>query len=172
MTNRKARGDSKLKTLSPEKQELIIGWLQMGTRDSARRKCAEQLGVETSGAALSEFYSWYFLGRQLAVAADFANSIKEDLKGIAGLNINEEQLNLAAQAIFEKQAIEAGDSKLHFKLRFLRQKDRQIELEERKVQLLERRAALAEAAESTVKDKNLTPEQQAERIKQIFGITN
>lgn len=126
---RKARGDSKLKTLSPDKQKLIIEWMQSGTRDQARRKCAGELGVETSGAALSEFYSWWHLGRQLTTAAEFANSVKEDLKGLAGLHVDEEQLGLIGQTIFEKQALEAGNFKQFYHLRVLRQKDRKLKLE-------------------------------------------
>ena len=181
-----------MKTLPRDKQEQIIVWLDQGTQKQAAETVLKEFNIDTSPAALSEFYSWYFLSRQLQQVSEFSTEIKETLRDLPELSLTEDKLSAAGQAIFEAMAIKQQDQKLFLGLRAMRMaekseqtkrdvlaqrkresegrahvKTRELELAERRVALLEKKEA---EAKKTLGDTSLTPVEQAARIKQIFGI--
>ena len=168
---RKARSDARLKTLPKDRQEQLWQWIN-GTEGykGARRLAREQWGLQTSVTALSEFYSWFALSRHLEEAATFADELKKTLGQLPELNLNEEQVNLAAQVAFELEAIKAKDFDRFFALRKLRQKDSEMTLEREKFELLKRKAEQADQAEKIV-ESSATPEEKQQRLRAIFGMS-
>lgn len=135
----KPRGDSKLKTLAPDKQALIVEWLNTGTREAARARIEREFGVETNGASLSDFYHWFYLERDLTESADFADSLKKTLRELPGLHLDEEQIGRAAQVAFELRAMKAGDTDAFVALRKIRQQDQVVKLAREKQDLDEQK---------------------------------
>ena len=168
---RKARSDSRLKTLPADRQKQIALWSRECSLEALADKLKDELGVTTSRSALSEFLSWYHLSRHLEDAASFADQLKQTLKDLPNLKLDEEQINSAAQVVFELDAAREKDSKTFVALRRLRQKDKDQQLDSRRLALLEKKAAQADEAESTLKDSALSPEQRMERMRQIFGMS-
>ena len=173
----KPRGDSKLKTLPQDTQKVLFGWLCAGTYESAMERAASDFGIQTSVASLSDFYSWYSLGRKLERADEFAEALAKRLESIQHLKLDGDQLSLAAQAIFEMRVEEQDDVENHVALRKLRQNDKRLKQndlkiaqQERKIALLERQAELANQAKA-VTNSAMTPEEKAARIQEIFGTT-
>lgn len=167
---RKARSDSKLKTLPKDRQKQILAWSEEHSLAEIRALVRDQWTVETSESALSEFLSWMRLGRSLEQAASFADDIRQTLTQLPNLNLNEEQINSAAQVVFELEAAKAKDLKAFIGLRRLRQKDKDQQHDSRKIQLLERRAAQAEAAERVTQDPAMTSEERERKLREIFGM--
>lgn len=142
---KKPRGDSKLKTLPPERQREMYGYLQAHTLAETEAWLATA-GLDVSLDTLSRFASWYPLAAPLQQAAHMGEAVKELLKELPGLNLNEEQLSKAGQAIFEAEALRTKDSELHVSLRTLRlqeesgrtkarQKERALDQKDRDFQL-------------------------------------
>lgn len=169
---RKPHARSRLKTLLPEQQKALfehlsqhpahvtVAWLATGALTGEP--------LDTQDSSLSEFWHWYPLASQLHAAASVTDTIKAELKELPGLNLDDEQLSKAGQAIFETIAIKNQDSELYTALRKLRQndsalslkakgdtrkaaqKDRELQLVERRVALLEENAAEAKAKLTTI----------------------
>jgi hypothetical protein len=174
---RKARGDSRLKTLSPDRQAALAAQSATLTLAQLRLWVKAELGVDTSKTALSEFLSWYHLGQELEEAATFADQLKADLAKLPGLALHEETLNQAAQVAFELRAAKAKDLKAFVELRKLRQKDTdqrqaadklKLELEKYRDAVNERKRAITDAL---AKDTSggITPETRA-RIEQELNL--
>lgn len=178
---RKPHARSRLKTLPPDKQRELFEHLTANTLEETEAWLATGAltgeSLDTQRSSLSEFFAWYPLASQLHAAANMTDMLKAELKELPGLNLDEEQLSKAGQAIFETIAIKNQDSDLYTALRKLRQndsalklkgrgdskkaeqKDRELELTERRVKLLEENQAKAKAALETVKSRGgLTPE--------------
>lgn len=168
--NRKARSDSRLKTLAPERQKQVVEWSRDLSLPQLAERVRKELGVVTSRSALSEFLSWYHLSRHLEEAATFADDLKRTLATLPQLNLQEEQINAAAQVVFELEATRQKDVRAFTALRGLRQRDKVIANDSRRIAVLEKRAALADQAELAVKDPSLTPEERMSRMRQIFGM--
>lgn len=105
---KKARGDSKLKTLPPDRQATIaeyasghtladtVGWLRAD-------------GFTTSISALSEFLSWRRLAEQLRENESTVSQVLADLKE-SDAGLSEEALEKAGQMFFSALAIQQQDS--------------------------------------------------------------
>lgn len=167
---KKVRADSRLKTMAPERQAQIVDWSRTLTLHQLKERVRKELGVETNTTSLSEFLSYWHLSQHLEQAAGFSNELKETLKTLPDLKLDEEQINAAAQVVFELDAAKNKDLGAFLSLRRLRQKDKDQLNEARRIQLLEKKAAQAEEAEKTVKDETLTPEERMNRMRQIFGM--
>ena len=192
---RKPRGDARLKTLPREKQEQIIVWLKEHTQRRTAELVVGAYGIDTSPSALGEFYSWFFLSGRLEQAASFATQVKDTLKDLPELALDEDKLSAAGQAIFETMALETADPKLFLGLREMRLiersertkeaaleqrrresegrakvKERELALSERKVKLLEAKAAQADRAKATLGEAALSPAEKEKKLREIFGL--
>lgn len=163
MKRRKPRGDAKLKTLSPELQEAVIRKLESGTQEDVLTWLRQEFDISTSAGALSSFYSWYQLGQDLQSAASFADDLRDTLKELPGLELRDDAINQAAQAVFEMRAAQSKDPDLFIELRKLRlaehsaktkarQKERELKLQERRVKLLEDQAERAAQAKTKLQE--------------------
>lgn len=105
---RKPRGDSVLKTLPAERQEVIIAKLgePKATYASVRAWLAED-GLVTSETALGDFFQWWHLQRRWEAATSRGREIKEILEA-AETPISPEQIEAVGQALFLNEAIAAG----------------------------------------------------------------
>lgn len=124
----KPRSDSKLKTLPADQQAALYALLQGKSYKQALPIVREKLGVSTSEAALSQFFSWYPLSRRLEQAKSFADQLKDTLAKNPALNLDAEKLSMVAQVAFEAQAVQEQDSDLYIALRKRRQKDAELTL--------------------------------------------
>lgn len=170
----KARGDSKLKTLPPEKQKEIVSWLDSMTQEETIKRVRKEFGVLVSSSCLSRFYQWFHLSRTLEEAASFADRLREDLKRIPGLDLDDSKLSAAAQVAFELQALKTQDARLFVGLRRLRQNRDALALEREKFQFDASSAALSHAAElkTIAADSSMTPRQKLDQARRrLFGST-
>jgi hypothetical protein len=127
---RKPDPRAKLKTLPPERQEEIFEYLRThSTRETQAWLAKDELHV--SLVPIKQFYHWYQLTTKLGEAASMSQVACGALREMRDLNLNEEQLGKAGQAIFEAQALDKGDTKLFVALRQLRQQDRSLDLQEK-----------------------------------------
>jgi hypothetical protein len=164
----KPRADSKLKTLPAALQEEIFNLCQTLGYAAVRSAVKSKFKLDTSEAALSAFWRWYPTARRLEEAASAADEVKQLLKDLPELNLSDDQVSRAGQAVFEASALQRGDVDAYVALRKLRQKDKAHELADRRIKLLEQQAAKADAAEKVVNDGNLTEAERAARIREIF----
>lgn len=191
---RKPNARSVLKTLPSDRQRLLYDYLGEHTLEEAEAWLALD-GVNTGRSALSDFFAWYPLASKLQSASAMGNAVKDILRELPGLKLDEHQLSKAGQAIFEAQALKAGDSKLYLSLRSLRQmdrsldlqevsgktkarqkdkqlaqKDRDLKLAERRVELLERNAIQAKAELTKVMEKGGLSQEALKQIEQAAKI--
>src|SRR5581483_6728274 len=168
--SKKPRGDAKLKTLPPALQAEVYGRCNSTGYAQVKAWLAAEHSVQTSTGALSEFFSWYPLQRQLERAASFADQLKEQFAKLPGIQIDAEKTSALAQVAFEMMAVQNQDPELFFNMKKLRQKDADLRKVERRIALLEKAAAERDAAKAVLNDKNLTEEQQAKKIRGLFGM--
>ena len=189
---RKPHARSVLKTLPADRQAAIFEHLQQHTLEETEAWLATQ-EVDTNRSSLSDFYAWYPLAAKLQSASQMGDAVKDILRELPELNLDEHQLSKAGQAIFESEALKAGDSKLYLSLRGLRQTDRSLDLAEesaktkgrqkdlqigqkdRDLKLAERRVAVLEKkftdAQKTLSDPKLSMPEREARMKEMFGIS-
>jgi hypothetical protein len=168
--SRKQRGDSRLKTLKEDLQEVIATKCAEGKYDDVRRWLKAEWNIATSVGALSEFFSWYCLRQRLEKAHNHTNHL-EQLINEEGLAIEPNKLRDVMNGVFLNVASASGDFETFeaaFKLLLKAQKQA---LDERKVTLLEKKAAQAEEAEKLLKDQSLSTAQKQARMKEVFGIS-
>ena len=171
----KQRGDSKLKTLPPDKQKQLYQWIWEGSYEYALELVKKEFGVDTNPNSLSEFFHWYSLGRKMDRADAYAEALAKKLGALQHLKLDGENLSLTAQSLFELQVTEENDPETFVALRKLRQNDRKLAQNdtriaqlERKIVLLERQAEMLNKAKS-VSSSTLSAEEKAAKIKEIFG---
>ncbi len=169
-TATKPRSDATLKTLPEVVQEQLFALLREHSYAKVRKVAAEKWQVDTSPAALSAFFRWYPTSRRLEVAKSTADEVAATLRALGDVRLDDDQVARAAQAVFEAQALKAGDAETYIGLAKLRLAREAGERDARRIALLEKKAAQADEAEKAIKDDTLTPEQRAARIKEIFGI--
>jgi hypothetical protein len=132
MSTRKARSDSRLKTLPEERQEQIAEF-------AASHSLAETVtwlkedGCVTSAAALSEFLSWYLLRGQLARNESTVETVLDQLKS-SRPDLTEAELFAAGQTFFSALAIEQRDAKSWKRTQDLRIKSQALKIEEQRFQ--------------------------------------
>lgn len=172
--NRKPRGDSRLKTLPPERQRAIFEKMQTCTLAEAVKWLRDD-GFETSDGALSEFGSWYGLKQRFTAAEDTSQHFVEMLKQ-ADFGMSADQLLEAGNLMFIAQATQANDAETFINLgKLLLAKNKgklnseKLKLDERKLKLLEAKAAKADAADAVNKDSSLSPEAYREKMRSIFN---
>jgi hypothetical protein len=127
---RKTHKNAVLKNLLPDQQQQLYDYLaKPHTYEEAEAWLATQ-GIETNAEALSKFWHWWPLVSHLRLASSMGDALKDILRELPGLDLDEERIGRAAQTIFEAQALKEEDSKLFVALRQLRQNDRNLTLQE------------------------------------------
>ncbi|WP_009965327.1 hypothetical protein [Verrucomicrobium spinosum] len=169
--SRKPRGDAKLKTLPEELQEEIWERLGKGTHAAVRKWLQQEMDIATSLGALSEFYSWYGLRRDLQEADSEVTSLMQLIKE-GEYSLDTQQLESLGNTLFLLKARSSGDWKQHKAAVELLLKSRKVAVEERKVAILEQKAAQADKAKELLGDKALTPEERDRKMKAVFGISS
>jgi hypothetical protein len=106
--DRKVNSNAKLKTLPEERQAMIADYARDHSLDETVKWLGED-GLETSTGALSQFLSWYVLGRQLE---QNESTVKQVLADLAKNNpgMAQEELDRAGQLFFSALAIQQQDS--------------------------------------------------------------
>lgn len=105
----KARGDSVLKTLPDALQEELFQFLRRNTQANTLKWLKTAHDVETSAAALSEFFSWYPRSRYLLQAARASDELAEAVKNLPQLKLSAAEAREVAQASFEINAARGQD---------------------------------------------------------------
>ena len=177
---RKPRGDSVLKTLPPERQADIIERLtRAGGTYRETRAWLNADGIETSLAALHEFYSWYQINNVLRAverdSQDFMAMLREYEP-----DMPEDKITKLGSQYFQSRALKAGDAETFLAVtdarhkadianRKLDQKERAMDLERRRVELLEKKAAQADEVRAAL-ESEASPEDIMQRTRAIFGM--
>jgi len=164
---KKPRSDSRLKTLPEGEQAALAEYLTSHGLADTREWLAAR-GVKTSVAALSDFNGWYSLRRRLERRGTVVETLLEGLKERQP-ELSAEQVFEIGQGLFAALAIEEQDVGTWFKTQKLSLERRGLSQEERRIVLLEKRAAQAEQAQAVV-GSDLSPEEQRNRLKEIFGL--
>lgn len=167
---RKSRSDATLKTLPEVVQEQLFALLRTTSYAKARKAAADKWEIETSAAALSEFFRWYPTTRRLEAAKHTADEVAKTLRALGDVKLDDDQVSRAAQAVFEAQAIRSGDADTYIGLANIRLKREAGQRDARRIALLEKKAAQAEAAQGAMTDTTLTPAQRDAKLREIFGL--
>jgi hypothetical protein len=165
--SKKPRSDSPLKTLPEARQTAIAEFARDHSLKETRAWLAAD-GFKTSEAALSLWLSSRRLSAQLAQNESVIEQILADLKS-QNPALSEVELQKAGQMFFTALAIEQGDSLSWKRAQEVRLKHEAQLLAGRKIKLLETKAAQAEQTDRVLTNAELTPEQRAQRIKEIYG---
>lgn len=192
---KKVRPEAKIKTLPDEVQATLWELLTVAmdgrekpmTYVEARAWLLNGQGVETSNAALSDWYSWYGLRlrteRQKAVSE---HAVLELAKADPTKTL--EELQAFGQVVFTSEAIEEKDAKAFAEVwrasekaltrkqakeqaeldRVLREKA--LDLDARKVAILEAKAKQADEAKGVMADSQLSEADKAAKMRAIFGM--
>jgi hypothetical protein len=177
----KPRSDSKLKLLPEERQEQIIGWARSPKTDACPgglQHAREQLaldGVKVSLTTLSEFVAWWELQRRFSAADSRARQVVELLKE-KDPSLSPDKLRELGHALFTAEAIDSADAQTFVALERLdldrRTAHSRGEIELEKLKIANRRVKLLEDRErkikATLENGQLSAEQQADRIREIF----
>jgi hypothetical protein len=168
--SRKPRSDCKPLKMSDENQQKVFTWIKLMGFEKARLLAIKDLGESFSIGSLHNAYGHW-------VQAESENRMLQAITGadaiIDAAAGNLPKLDQALEASLKQAAFEAAltnDNAAIKTLVGLVLKFKASDQDDRKIAMQERRLKQAEAAEAITKDEKLTPEQQAERMKQIFGI--
>jgi len=165
-TNRKARGDSVLKTLPPARQEALSEYAATHTlAESVAWLKAD--GVRSNRNSVSEFLSWYSLQAQLAQNATTVETLLEQLKQ-SHPQLSPEALDQAGQMFFTALSIEQRDSLGWKRAQDIKVKNRNLDLIERRVKLLEQKVT---SATEVLGNAEISEEEKALRMYELFGTT-
>lgn len=167
--SRKPRADAKLKTLPDALQERLYQELRRTSQAKVIAWLKTDHEIETSAGALTDFFTWYPRTQSLRHAATFADQFVAQASKLPEFAGNVSELQRAAEVLFQIQAAQDRDPKLFVELMKISLAKKDQELNERKVKLLEAKAALADQAKEVTDAKDLTPEEQLKRYRQIFG---
>lgn len=191
---KKVRPEAKIKTLPDEVQTTLWELLTVAmegrekpmTYVEARAWLLAEQSVETSNAALSEWYSWYGLylrrERRKAIVQQAVEEMAE-----RDPSKTREDLQEFGEALFTSEAIEDRDAKAFTEVWRASEKaltrkqakeqaeldrairERALQIDERKMALLEAKAKQADAAQD-VTASDLSPEEKAAKMRSIFGM--
>jgi hypothetical protein len=165
---KKARGDSKLKTLPPAVQAELFAQCQgKGGYATAAEWLLGEHGVKTSAGSLSNFYGWYPFS--LSRTASYAQQFEAEIAKLPDMAGKAAQLSQIGQVGFEMLAMQSNDLEGYATLKKLRLKEHQQSLTERRVALLEKAAAQAEEAKAVTDNAELSDAEKLARYKAIFG---
>jgi hypothetical protein len=182
-----ARADAKLKNLPREALDELWEMKNPGDEDTKAMTLLEicavipkRFKIEIGKSALGEFYQWLDLQRRMWARESTVEQMKEIIA--RDKSLSPEQVKAAGQRLFMADGILEKDAKT-FAIAAtlenddvrLKQKDAEIEIRrenikigKRKLELLEKKAAQADKAKEITNDSDLTEEEKAARIKQIF----
>jgi hypothetical protein len=171
---RKHHPAAKLLNLPQEKKDIILEWMLAGQPYHAVRDLVkEQFGISSSISSFSTFYSEEAPKRlierrlgALRLAQELAEEAQKRPSQFDSATI--EALREKAFALAINPNAPAKDVK---SLLMLLLKSRDQDLKERQVVLLEKKAAQADEAAKVVGDKELTPAERDQRMRQIFGVS-
>ncbi len=169
---RKARSDSALKVLPDKKQEAIIVYMHDHSLDETVAYCSDTLGVKTSRSRVSEFFSWWHVTKSLTQARDFADQLRNDLKTMPNVNLDDDAVMRIGQKAFELQAVKTRDAKLFIGLRKLNQSERVLKLEKDKFEFDAAKACLKAlpALKAIATDKGLDENERLNAVREkLFG---
>jgi len=160
---RKPRSDSVLKTLPEDAQRRIAEYCAEHSLAEAASWIYSNFEEKVSISMVSDFLSWRMMKEEMASVANFTDDVKGMLKALPDLNLSDDQVSRAGQAIYEARSLKTDNPKLFIALRQLRQRDAQLEIESGKLQQrvreYEEKNAAAKAALEGVKSKGgITPE--------------
>jgi len=133
---RKPRCDARLKNLPHDDQARLIAWLD-GPEGyaGARRLVAQQLGFQTSLAALSDFHSWWRLRCYLEQADCFARGLEHTLVALTNFRRAKHRITQSIQLVLELKALKEQDTGSFSLLRRLGQRDDELRLQARRFAL-------------------------------------
>lgn len=163
----KPRSDSKLKTLPAPVQAALFEQCKLGYAQ-AQAWLLKEHAVKTSTGALSNFYGWFPFS--LAATAAYAKQFEPEMAALLKTKGEAEKLSQLSQFGFEMLAMRTQDLEGYATLKKIRLKEAEQALSERRVALLEKKAQQADAAEGVTRDETLTPEQRAQKLREIFGL--
>lgn len=172
---RKPRSDSVIEGLPPAQREQVSNWLSDENLSYTEtvRKIAETYGVRTSVGALQTWFTRIERPRQYAAAKGAA----DEFAGLMEGNFDDANIRLAKQLAFEflsSPSPSIGAAKVLLKIvgdsAKLKIAQEKVGLDARKVAILEARASQADAAEAVSANAQLSAEQKAARIREIFGL--
>lgn len=138
----------------------------------------ETFGVETSTAALTNFYRKHCTGFKARRNREYAREIREMFEKDPEINFSELTLQQIEQRAFEEAfAKDADVADLQTLTRILGDSKKlqleweKLDVQKRRIELLEKKAAQADAAGGVLGDTKLTPEEKQKRLEGIFGFS-
>lgn len=172
MSDREVRADAVLKNLPAEALEDL--WRMRHPEEGGQPMTLEAICVEVprlynvncSMGALSNFYKWLRLKRRMEEAKSRSQQVVEELARDGRMST--EELMEAGQMVFASETLDNGNVKAFVQLLKIRNDSKRLEQESRRIALLERKAELLDQAKTVSDDDALTPEDKAQRMKQIF----
>ena len=172
MSDREVRADAILKNLPAEALEDL--WRMRHPEEGGQPMTLEAICVEIprlyqvscSMGALSNFYKWLRLKRRMEEAKSRSQQVVEELARDGRMST--EELMEAGQMVFASETLDNGNVKAFVQLLKIRNDSKRLEQESRRIALLEKKAALLDEAKTVSDDDALTPEEKAQRMKQIF----
>jgi hypothetical protein len=172
MSDREVRADAVLKNLPAEALEDL--WRMRHPEEGGQPMTLEAICVEVprlynvncSMGALSNFYKWLRLKRRMEEAKSRSQQVVEELARDGRMST--EELMEAGQMVFASETLDNGNVKAFVQLLKIRNDSKRLEQESRRIALLERKAELLDQAKTVSDDDALTPEEKAQRMKQIF----
>jgi|GEM_PF-1815212 len=191
---KKVRPEAKIKTLADAVQATLWELLTVAmdgrekpmTYVQARAWLLADHSVETSNAALSDWYSWYGLWLRSERRKSIVLQAQAELAQ-ADPSKSLEELQAFGQVLFTSESIEEKDAKAFSEVWRASEKaltrkqakeqaelDREIrvkalDLDARKVAILEKKAAMADAATEIV-NSDASEEEKSSKMKALFGI--
>jgi hypothetical protein len=175
---KKPRSDKKLAALNPQQRAILRGWLVDDNLSyaEARDRLWQDFRLRVSVGALSSFYASDCFSLRSSEAKDFAEHVVAELTA-SGDKFDEATLSLIRQKAFERAYARDGNldelatlAKIIGDSQKLAIKAREVALAERRLKLLEKKAAQADAAESSLRNPDLTPAEREAKLKEIFGL--
>lgn len=174
----KPRSDSKLAALNPTQKAQLRTWLVDENKSYAevRDLLKDDFNLSVSIGTLARFYATDCFALRSSEAKDFAEQVAAELKQ-GGESFDEATLALVKQKAFERAYARNGNieelatlAKILGDSAKLELKKRDQALAERRIALLEKKAALADQAQSITADAELSDEEKAAKMRQLFGI--
>lgn len=130
---RKTRSDARLPKLSSEQKEILLGWLDNDNVSlvEAVRLLFTEFDIKTNRDSVSKWYNNYLFTDQVRAAAALAGDLRGTLTDLP-IELGDDTVSRATQAMFEQKVAEIGDIEGHVALRKLRQKEQDQKLAVRK----------------------------------------
>jgi hypothetical protein len=167
---------TRLKTLwrswpDGEKQKLL-GWREEGiTNAEIRSRIKKYYSVNlVRDGQLSEFWSWCSAELESDAFNEFMAAREQSLTDNHPES-SREQIREAMIKEWYAWSKMQRDPKLGLKVVNMDLKDQEQKISQRKLELLEKKAAQADQAKGVMENKELTEDQRAMRMREIFGIS-